>query len=318
MKPLISILIPVYNAEKWLSETLRSAVDQTWSRKEIIIVDNNSMDQSLAIAKNFESPLVKVITQPKRGAAAARNHALREAQGDFIQYLDADDILAPDKIEIQVRRLLSERSETIATSSWSRFYNNIHTSRFEQYPDYRDYSSPIDWLLQSWNGNGTVPLFSWVFPRTVIDRCGLWNEDLSLNDDMEYVTRALLKSSNIAFCPMARGYYRSDWGNGLSARRDRTALESYYLACKLCTQQLLAFENSYSTRRACSDLWQYFAYRVYPDALDLAHSAEFIAKSFGKTNLKLKGSKTFKFLAKLFHWKFAKRIQRVYSRYRYV
>ncbi len=100
--PLVSILIPCYNSEQWLAETIESALAQTWKNIEIIIVDDGSTDNSLAIAKSFESSIVKVISQENKGASTARNIALKEAQGDFIQYLDADDLLAPDKIELQV------------------------------------------------------------------------------------------------------------------------------------------------------------------------------------------------------------------------
>ncbi len=96
MKPLVSILIPCYNAEAWLAQTLESALAQTWSPTEIIVVDDGSKDRSLEIAKAFEPRGVKVISQHNQGASAARNRAFQESQGDFIQYLDADDLLAPD------------------------------------------------------------------------------------------------------------------------------------------------------------------------------------------------------------------------------
>lgn len=103
MEPLVSILIPCYNAEKWLAETLESALAQTWDNIEIIVVDDGSTDKSLAVAKQFEPDGVKVISQANKGASAARNRAFQESQGDFIQYLDADDLLVPDKIELQVK-----------------------------------------------------------------------------------------------------------------------------------------------------------------------------------------------------------------------
>ena len=99
-QPLVSILIPCYNSEKWLAETLESALAQTWQNKEIIVVDDGSTDSSLEIAKTFESNKVKVLRQDNRGASAARNLGLTNAQGDFIQYLDADDLLSEDKISL--------------------------------------------------------------------------------------------------------------------------------------------------------------------------------------------------------------------------
>ena len=97
---LVSILIPAYNAAPYIAETLDSALAQTWYNIEIIVVDDGSRDDTLAIAKTYESKRVKVISQDKnRGQTAALNRSLAEARGDFIQYLDADDILEPQKIQ---------------------------------------------------------------------------------------------------------------------------------------------------------------------------------------------------------------------------
>lgn len=101
MKPLVSILIACYNSEKWLAETLDSALAQTWKDLEIIIVDDGSTDNSLSVAKSFESSTVKVIYQKNKGQSAAENKALQEAQGDFIQYLDADDFYPLIKLNVK-------------------------------------------------------------------------------------------------------------------------------------------------------------------------------------------------------------------------
>src|SRR5258708_4364352 len=101
MKPLVSILIPAYNAQKWIVATIESAIAQTWGRKEIIIVDDGSTDQTLAVARRFASKDILVVTQKNQGASAARNHAFSLSQGDYIQWLDADDLLSANKIAKQ-------------------------------------------------------------------------------------------------------------------------------------------------------------------------------------------------------------------------
>src|SRR5882762_10159051 len=104
-KPLVSILIPAYNSQDWIADTLRSAVAQTWETKEIIVVDDGSSDQTLAIAGKFESSTVRIVGQKNQGAASASNTALSLCRGDYIQWLDADDLLAPDKIAQQMAAL---------------------------------------------------------------------------------------------------------------------------------------------------------------------------------------------------------------------
>jgi glycosyltransferase involved in cell wall biosynthesis len=312
MNPLVSILIPVYNAEKWLAATLRSAINQTWTNKEIIVVDDGSNDNSLAVARSFECSVLKVAGEPHRGQTATLNRALALAQGDYIQYLDADDLLAPDKVEIQVKRLVAEQADAVATSRWARFYNDdLSTARFASHSDYRDYDCPVDWLIQAWNGRGTMPPVAWLFSRTVVEKAGPWDERLSLNNDTEYFTRAVLASAKIAFCSDAVGYYRS--GNpSLSGRRDRRAIESYFLVCRLCVDELLAFEDSPRTRHACASLWQFFAYSTYPDFPEFVAAAEAQVRSLGGTELQLSGSPLMKLAMRATGWKVAKRMQRIY------
>jgi glycosyltransferase involved in cell wall biosynthesis len=85
MKPLVSILIPAYNAEAWIGETIKSALEQTWPRKEIIVVDDGSNDRTLSVARQFESKDVLVVDRNNQGAASTRNHAFSFSRGDYIQ-----------------------------------------------------------------------------------------------------------------------------------------------------------------------------------------------------------------------------------------
>ena len=100
-KPLVSILIPCYNAEAWVEETIDSALNQTYQRKEVIVVDDGSTDRSVEICKRYESHIT-LEAGPNGGACRARNRALELASGELVQYLDADDILLPHKIATQV------------------------------------------------------------------------------------------------------------------------------------------------------------------------------------------------------------------------
>src|SRR5712692_7183788 len=102
VSPLVSILIPAFDAQEWIGDTITSAVGQTWPRKEIIVIDDGSRDHTLSIARQFASKEVAVLTQVNQGAAETRNRAFSICQGSYIQWLDADDLLAPDKIASQM------------------------------------------------------------------------------------------------------------------------------------------------------------------------------------------------------------------------
>src|ERR1700739_1031893 len=122
MKPLVSILIPAYNSGQWIGDTLCSAIAQTWKPKEIIVLDDGSTDRTLEVARQFESKGVQVFTQANQGAAATRNAAFKLSHGDYIQWLDADDLLSPDKIarQMTVAEQLANKL-TLLSCGWSSF-----------------------------------------------------------------------------------------------------------------------------------------------------------------------------------------------------
>ncbi|HBB32475.1 MAG TPA: glucosyl transferase [Cyanobacteria bacterium UBA8803] len=117
---LVSIIIPVYNVEKYIAATVQSVLDQTYKNLELIIVDDGSPDKSIEICQQFTDPRIKIFRQGNRGVAGARNNGVRHAQGDYIAFLDADDLWSPDKLEKHVHHL--ETSPAVGVSySYSAF-----------------------------------------------------------------------------------------------------------------------------------------------------------------------------------------------------
>ena len=317
MNNLVSIIIPCYNSEKWLAETIESALAQTWTNKEIIVVNDGSTDNSLAVAKSFESSIVKVISQENKGASAARNVALKESQGDFIQYLDADDLLAPDKIELQLKLLeQNPNSNVVASSEWTRFYHHPQEALFIPQPLWQNISV-VDWLICAWNNHLMMPCGGWLLPRKISEKAGFWNEDLSVNDDGEYFTRVILASEGVKFCPGARFYYRSGISESLSRSKSEKARQSEFLSLSLGTSHLLARENSPRTRQVCATVFQRFIYEVYPDVPELSEKAAAKVKEFGGSKLQPTGGKMFQLLSKFVGWQKAKKIQIIFYKYGY-
>ena len=140
----MSILIPAYNAEPWIADAIRSALEQTWQKTEIIVVDDGSTDQTLSVARQFASNRVSVVAQANQGAAAARNKAFSLSQGDYIQWLDADDLLAPDKIANQLKSTSGKR--TLLSSAWGHFFYRHSKAQFKPTPLWCDLS-PVEWLI---------------------------------------------------------------------------------------------------------------------------------------------------------------------------
>src|SRR5437879_8920231 len=131
MKPVLSILIPAFNVQEWMADKIKSAIGQTWQRKEIIIVDDGSIDQTFSIARQFVSKELNVVTQQNQGAAAARNKAFCLCQGDYVQWLDADDLLAADKIaqQMAVGEDCGDR-RALLSGSWVRFVYRANRAKF--------------------------------------------------------------------------------------------------------------------------------------------------------------------------------------------
>ncbi len=123
-KPLVSIITPAYNAERFIGETIESVLNQTYLNWEhLVVVDRNSKDSTLEIVRDYskKDPRIKCITSEKaKGAAANRNLALEIAQGDFIACLDADDLWQNDKLEIQISFMIEHNYHFTYTS-----YNRI-------------------------------------------------------------------------------------------------------------------------------------------------------------------------------------------------
>lgn len=151
--PKVSILIPLYNSEKYIADTIQSALNQTYPNIEVIIVDDGSRDNSFSIAKQFESKQVTVLSQKNKGASTARNKAFENCTGELIQYLDADDLLHPDKIKLQVEEYYKHQNPDILLSgTWGRFTLDENQVQWEKQTLNKNYSQPIEWLIDAWNG----------------------------------------------------------------------------------------------------------------------------------------------------------------------
>ena len=250
MKPLVSILIPAYNAENTIVCTLESAIAQTWQRKEIIVVDDGSTDRTAEVVQQFKD--VKLVSTENQGLSGAQNNAFPLSQGDYIQYLDADDLLAPDKIERQLAALGEFDSRRILLSSpWAPFYYRIRHARFVRNSLWQDLS-PVDWLLRAMRENMFMHNATWLVSRQLAKAAGPWDARLHVDQDGEYFCRVLLASEGTRFVPGTRTYYRASGPNHVSfiGNSDKKK-DSLLLSMKLHIQYLCSLEDSERTRNAC-------------------------------------------------------------------
>ncbi len=304
MNELVSILIPAYNAEKWMKETLNSAVGQSWPNYEIIVVNDGSSDNTLKIAEQFASKSVKVITQENMGASAARNNALSCAQGDYIQWLDADDLLAPDKISQQLKNHDPDPL-ILLSSAFAQFYFCRHRAVFSPSSLWKDLS-PVEWFITRFSDKVWMNPAVWLISRPLTGLIGPWDERLSLNDDGEYFARAVAASKEVKFVPEAKSYYRQANVKSLSKTSTHKGNESLFLSLRLCYGYMLALENSERTRAAALRHLQNCLLFFYPEEHEILAQADELAKELGGTLSPPKLKNKYLMVRALFGWSAAR------------
>jgi glycosyltransferase involved in cell wall biosynthesis len=277
----VSILIPAYNAEKWIDRAVDSAVKQTWPRKEIIIVNDGSTDRTLEVAQRFASATVKVVTQENQGAAAARNKALSLSQGTYVQWLDADDLLAIDKISKQMTVLQGASKWTLTSSAWGRFFHRLVDADFTRTSLWCDLT-PAEWLMRKMTDNVYMQTAAWLVSRELTDAAGAWNTQMLGDDDGEYFARVLVRADYVRFVAEAKVFYRRTGFNTLSQiALSNEKMDADFHSVQLQIAHLRGLEDSERARRACVAYLQHSLDHYYPARPDIVEQASTVAASLG-------------------------------------
>lgn len=290
-KFLVSILMPAYNAEKWIGESIESAVNQSWANTEVIVVDDGSTDGTYELAKSFAASNVKIVKKEHEGASAARNEAYRLCQGDYIQWLDADDILATDKIERQINAASSVFDPYIfLTGRWGTFICNTRRSQFFETALWADLDS-LAWLKIKMLSRAWMPPICWLVSRELTEKAGLWNIGLCLDDDGEYISRIIVKCNSIKFVNDSISFHRAAVRTSLSRRTDSRAHESLLNSSLLANKRLLSLEDTPETRALCKKNLDWIAYRLYPEDMGLYRKAQEEARKYncGELSIQIQG-----------------------------
>ena len=225
MQPLVSIIIPAYNAADYIADTIESALRQSYGNIEIIVVDDGSTDSTFNIAQRYENSGITVVKQINSGASAARNYGIALAKGQYIQFLDADDLLHEEKVEHQVETIEKYSDLQLVGGKWRRFDRSVEIL-YKAMPYTEEETrcfDKVEWLI---NRPYMVP-HTWLVSKKLIALAGLWNEKLSFNDDGEFFYRIIAASNGIIINHRAVAYYRSGNASSLSNRRDREAMISW-------------------------------------------------------------------------------------------
>lgn len=304
---LVSVIMPAYNAAPWIAEAVGSVLAQTWRELEVIVVDDGSKDATAEVVAGIGDSRVRLIRQENRGAAAARNLGFVESNGDFIQYLDADDLLTPDKLLRQMEVLESAPEGAVASCGWGRFTGEASEVVVNAEPVWR-VEGPIEWLVLSLSGGGMMQPGCWLVPRILIERAGAWDERLCLHDDGEFFTRVLLQATRNCFVEGPLVHYRTVEGS-LSRRRSQRAVASAMEVCRSRHRHLLAVRDDALTRTALVQQYVQFAYEFHRDAPELVGEAFDAIRELGASPCKMPGGGMFRGLAAVLGFRNALRLK---------
>lgn len=278
----VSVLIPAFNASEFLETTLVSAASGLGEEDEVIVVDDHSQDDTLILARqilNRFSCQSQVIRNKGKGACRARNQALSLASGTWVQWLDADDIIPPEKWK-HVIPLAQNR--TLVGCPWKPFYGSVPKGIFE---DGRDWflsgkHQAADWLADD---RMMFPA-AWFGERSLFQSIGDWDESLLVNQDGEYFARVIQKASCIQFTTTTEVYYRRGLTQSASSFTPEKA-DSLFRSTESMAQTALKLEDSTRMRQMVANRWQHFIYTAYPSRPDLIQAAQTNLKKLPEPNI---------------------------------
>ena len=305
----VSVLIPAYNAAAYIEQTLDSVLAQTWPNIEVIVVDDGSQDETLAQAQRYASATVQVVSQANAGASAARNRAFSLATGDYIQYLDADDLLHPDKIRAQMECLRPRPAARLSASAWGMFYDVPDEQALRPTVLWQDYHDPVQWLLTAWENGVWMQPSAWLTHRSLIEAAGPWDERISLHDDGEFFSRVLLQTKEIVFCVEAKSFYRKGLNDSLSSIKSEKATRSHLAVCEAYEAAVLNVRDDAQTRQACANNYQRLIFEYYPLYPQVRRVAAARVQALGGSTARPFATPAFAILTNVVGWRLSKRLQ---------
>lgn len=260
--------MPCYNAGQYVAETLTCLLKQDYENIEVILVDDGSTDNSYTVAKQYVSDKIKVLRQPNSGACVARNLALSKASGEFVMFMDADDLITKDYISAQMAMHTEAPEGYMTFGHWARFYDGqLNQAKVEEGEIYHDYAKASDALADLWNGKGMMPIHTYIIPRSIVGD-ERYDVRLKVNQDGEFLCRILMRAKGLKYCPLGVAYYRSGLAGSVSTKKISHAKgKSLLLASQLCKASIGSLvEDNYFARGLVRQFSAVaYIYQSYPD-----------------------------------------------------
>lgn len=240
--PLASILIPCHNAQPWIAQCIESALSQTWPLKEVIVVDDGSTDGSLEVIQSF-GDRIRWETGPNRGGNAARNQLLELARGEWLQYLDADDYLWPDKIEKQLRFVADHPELDVVFSRY--VLETMEGGRLRQ--EVGRMPEPLDpWeLLVRWDLPQTGAVLS---RKQGVRDAGGWRDNQPCCQEHKLYLRLLRAGKRFGYCADYGAVYRQ-WSAGSVSTKNPAQVHQWRIDIIALAEEHLRSSGELTTSR---------------------------------------------------------------------
>ena len=221
-KNLVSVVIPCFNAEKTIQDTIESVLSQNYSCLEIIVVDDGSTDSSFNLVSSY-GDAVQIVSGPNRGVSSARNIGTELARGQFIQYLDSDDLLAKNTIQHRVDALINNDAD-VAYTDWQKFERLSDGSlrymqKIQRTMESIDSDPEIACATRFW-----VPPAALLYRMNIVDAIGSWNTTLPVIQDARFIFDAAYNQASFIRVPGIGAFYRVSQSGSLSERNKREFL----------------------------------------------------------------------------------------------
>lgn len=239
MFPKVSVIIPVYNVENYLEECLGSILNQTYINIEVICIDDGSTDASLHILQRCASKdeRVIVLTQKNLGAACARNLGMSIAKGEYLLFLDSDDVFHPDMIRKAIDKAEKFESDIVVYKAMS--FDTVTgekvalNDKFESFPKYTDevfsYLDVPNVIFNSF----MVPAWNKLFRKDFILGNNIEFQNIRRSNDLYFTNKALVLAEKIILLDEYLVFYRTGMQSNLQATNDKTPLAFYEALCEL-------------------------------------------------------------------------------------
>lgn len=220
----VSVIIPNYNRAEIVGDTVENMLRQSLAPHEVIVIDDGSTDDSVEVLRSF-GDRITLIQQPNQGPGAARNAGLKLATGEFVQFMDSDDLLSLNKLKVQAQALM-EHSADIVYGPWLKAWMNNRCIRPEnvvlQQRPLPANRQPLHWFLTCWS----MVFQQCLIRRTALAKVGGYRQDMRLYEDGDLFVRLLLSGATLVHEADSLTFYRLENYGKLTACRQQSDLQA--------------------------------------------------------------------------------------------